>query len=627
MIPRTPSATRRRRVVAALLAGPVLLGAGTAAATAAAHQRADKATAAIVRVDQVGFAPDEAKTAFVLGAPRTGSGGEFSVVDDAGTVVLRGKLGASTGKWNSRYDAVRPLDLSAVKTPGRYRVRLGGTLTGTSPAFTVAPAAELFDGLLAKNVRFFQAQRDGRDVLPEVLGRKPSHLRDETATVYKTPRYSADGNVLQDKKLTAAGGPVDVSGGWFDAGDFLKFTGTTAFATAAMLVTERTAPDVPGLAAEAQHGLRWLDRMWDDETRTLYAQVGIGNGNETVRTDHDVWRLPEDDDRSTAKPGSPDYTISHRPVFRANTPGGPIAPSLAGRTAAAFALAAQNERDQAQAAVWLRKAAAIYAQADTKATENSTAVPAAFYPEDSWQDDLEFAAVELAIAGKRLGDPRAADWQAQAARWATGYIASWAKGTLEVADVSALAHVDLLGLGDPVGPQVTADLRRQLGDAAAVAAKDPFRAGASYTDFDSVPHTFGLVATARMYEKATGDRRYAAFGTGQRGWALGANAWGSSFMIGAGELYPHCPEHQVANLAGQGEVTGAVVNGPNEASLLDELNWFDTMKPCASAPADGWARFDGKGARYVDDVGAWQTVEPAIDFTAVAMLAFAASAR
>ncbi|MFC8670648.1 glycoside hydrolase family 9 protein [Streptomyces sp. NPDC057199] len=46
------------------------------------------------------------------------------------------------------------------------------------------------------------------------------------------------------------------------------------------------------------------------------------------------------------------------------------------------------------------------------------------------------------------------------------------------------------------------------------------------------------------------DTRYTAFAGRQRGWALGANAWGTSFVIGAGEVHPHCPEHQLANLRG-----------------------------------------------------------------------------
>ena len=36
-----------------------------------------------------------------------------------------------------------------------------------------------------------------------------------------------------------------------------------------------------------------------------------------------------------------------------------------------------------------------------------------------------------------------------------------------------------------------------------------------------------------------------------------------------------------------------------------------------------YAAFTGHGSQYVDNVASWQTVEPAIDFTAAALLAFA----
>ncbi|MFI6682482.1 glycoside hydrolase family 9 protein [Streptomyces sp. NPDC050485] len=602
---------------------------------------AGSGTAVAVRVNQVGYAVGETKQAFVMGSDAALSRAGFRLVDEEGATVATGEVGNRTGTWNSKYPVVHTVDLSAVNTPGSYRLELTGTASGSSPRFKIAPAKDLLTPLIEDNVRFFQAQRDGADVLPQVLHRRPSHLTDRQATVYATPHYNADGTRLLDDKLTPVGGPIDVSGGWSDAGDFLKFTHTTAYSTADLLLALRTTPQAAGLADEARQGVAWLDKMWDGKTGTLYAQVGIGAGNDNVRTDHDVWRLPEADDKLDVKPGDPDYLIKNRPVFRANEPGAPISPNLAGRVAAVFALAAQNSArsDPDAAKSWLDKAAAVYAQADTKPSgELITAFPHNFYPEDSWQDDMEFGAAELSLAARTLGDERAHNWQQQAGHWAKEYIASDTKGTLGVGDVSALGHADLLGLlkaesggADSVTPaDLQGDLRRQLDDGVSRAAKDPFRAGAVYTDFDSVPHTFGLVATAQIYTKATGDHHYDAFGAQQRGWALGANSWGSTFMIGAGEIYPHCPEHQLANLGGsldgKGDILrGAVVNGPNAAEKLADLNTFPTMKRCSSNPGVPWTDFDGGKARFLDDVGAWQTVEPSVDFTSTAMLAFVLS--
>src|SRR2546421_12204382 len=93
-----------------------------------------------VRVDQLGYAVTERKLAYLL-APAPVGRARFDVVDAHGRVVLRGRAGGSRGRWNRRYRAVQPLDPSALRTPGAYRVRAHGA---TSPRFRVAPRAQLF---------------------------------------------------------------------------------------------------------------------------------------------------------------------------------------------------------------------------------------------------------------------------------------------------------------------------------------------------------------------------------------------------------------------------------------------------------------------------------------------------
>ena len=94
------------------------------------------------------------------------------------------------------------------------------------------------------------------------------------------------------------------------------------------------------LAREARFGLDWLGKAWHPLTGVLDLQVGIGSGDQagTYFGDHDLWRLPQKDDELS---GSKARFIRHRPVFEANAPLTPLPPNLAGRVAAAFALAAQ----------------------------------------------------------------------------------------------------------------------------------------------------------------------------------------------------------------------------------------------------------------------------------------------
>jgi endoglucanase len=70
------------------------------------------------------------------------------------------------------------------------------------------------------------------------------------------------------------------------------------------------------------------------------------------------------------------------------------------------------------------------------------------------------------------------------------------------------------------------------------------------------------------------------------------------------------------------------VNGPNDRDLFSDGlgDFFDEGKTCPARGGDRYAAFSGHGSRFVDDVRSWQTVEPAIDFTATAALAFALAA-
>ncbi|RZQ62691.1 glycoside hydrolase family 9 protein [Amycolatopsis suaedae] len=618
-----PRGARATALTAAVLTATALFAAPATAARVTGE----------VRVDQVGYAIGETKHAYLLGTAAT-PGAAFTVVDERGRTVHRGTVGASRGGWNARYTAVHQVDLTPVRRPGTYRVVFDGA---TSPAFRIAPAGRLFSPLARANNEFFQAQRDGADVVPGRLNRKPAHLADRAASVYEPPVFGGEFGDEIMEPLKPTGATVDVEGGWFDAGDFVKFTSNSAYSLAEMGWVLRERYD-RALAGELRFGLKWLDKMWDAGSGTLYAQVGIGTGSEKFGFlgDHDVWRLPETDDALQVKPGDPKYYVKHRPVFPAGPAGAPISPNLAGRVAAAFALGAQVEPDRRLARHYLAEAASVFARAKTTDVgELVTAFPHSYYPEDSWLDDLELGATQLALAARELGDPRAGDWARQATHWAQQYIASSTRDTLNLYDTSALAHTDLaelvreglpgakLGYRDLVG-----DLRRQLDQGVTAASRSPFGTAVDVTQFDAATKSFGFAATAQLYRRLTGDGRYDAFGTQQRNFTLGTNAWGISLVVGAGTRYPLCPHHQAANLSGNPDggqriLYGAVINGPNGASNFEGLTPPADSVPCTK-PLD---QFDSTQSRFFDDLSSWPSSEPAIDFTSTALLAFALESR
>jgi hypothetical protein len=305
---------------------------------------------------------------------------------------------------------------------------------------------------------------------------------------------------------------------------------------------------------------------------------------------------------------------------------------------AAFALAAQVHAvsDPTRARTELATGAAIYALAKTASVgELVTAFPHSFYPEDAWADDMAFGGVELHLAAKALGDGRAATWLTQSAQYARQYLDGESRDSLNLYDVSALAHTDLVSaIGTSTGFPVTraelvSTLEGQLDAGVARAAADRFRGGAVYSDYDSTSFTLGLIAQAVRYRDVTGSTRYAAFAQQQANWVLGGNPWGVSLIVGVGSTFSKCPHHQIANLAGSGAVlTGAAVNGPNGTGVWDEFE--QSEPPVRACPADGvdrYAAFTGNGARFMDHVDSWMSNEPAIDFTSTGLLAFALLGR
>jgi endoglucanase len=597
----------------------------------------------LLRVDQVGYLPGDTKIAYLMASGPL-SGERYRVVNAAGATVASGAVTAhSRGSWNMAYPDVYPIDFSAVSSPAIYHVVVSGPVAASSDRFRVESAPSLYGPLINDGVNFFQNQRDGADVIRGRLRRQPSHRNDASATVYADPIFEPGGSDVIKGNLKKIGGPVDVEGGWFDAGDYLKFTFTASYADdllyAAARALGRQAP--ASLSAEAQHGTQWLNEMWNRSSKTLYLQVGIGSGNETTfYGDHDLWRLPRADDSDT---NAMDYfAAAHRPVFEAAAPGARIDPDIVGRVAAAFAFAAQADAraTPSLAATELAGATSLYQMANTHPSSHlGSTLPPSYYPESIWHDAMELAATEIVLAQQDLGDPSSTymPYLRQAAAWASDYITSDSgKDTLNLYDVSALAHADLItaikNAGSPAGlavspAQLIANLRAQLAAAARTASSDIFHEGGDYTNFDVDSHTFGLISTEALYERASGDREYAAFAGKQRDWLFGANPWGVSFMVGVGTTFPDCMQSQIPNLAGSLNAkppidTGAVVNGPNAtANFNGGLGGLQSgMMRCEH---DSGRAFTGHGSEYLDDVRAWQTDEPALDMTGSAILAAA----
>jgi endoglucanase len=605
---------------------------------------------AFVRVNQLGYVSGASKRAYLMSSGAE-SGATFSVKNSAGTPVFSAAIGANLGSWSTSYGFVYALDFSTLTSAGTYTISVAGPIAASSPSFKVDTGTNVYAGALTNSLFFYQNERDGPNYIATALRTAPAHLNDQSAKVYLTPSVNSSGRFSGD--LTSTGATIDASGGWWDAGDYLKFVQTESYTVDMLLTGVRDFPNQMGtgspgsnFTAEAKFGLDWLLKMWDDNSQTLYYQVGIGGGNAKTISDHDIWRLPQADDNFQGCSSLYRY-ICHRPVFinSAGGAGAKISPNLAGRMAAAFAVCYHlyQVSNPTYANSCLLSAEHIFDLANTAPSGNLlTVIPFSFYPESEWRDDLELGAVELYFALQGAGTlptglphTAASYYLQQAAQWANAYITgpNDAADTLNLYDVTGLAHYELyraIGLaGNPGGLATTqaallTDLKKQLDKAVTQGNSDPFGFGFPWNTYDTTSHGAGLSVMAAEYTYLAGTNVYADYANRWLGNILGANAWGTSLIVNDGSKFPLCMQHQVANLVpvppnGPPFLSGAAVEGPNSITAKGTLTG---MVACPPNGSDVFAQFNSK-AVYKDFVQSFSTVEPAIDLTASSPLAFA----
>jgi endoglucanase len=619
--------------------------------------------AAFVRVNQVGYPGGGSKRAYVLSSTDA-TGAAFSIRNASNAVVSSGTLGPRIGAWSGTFAFVHAIDFTSLATPGLYTITVSAAGATPSPPFRIDAGPAVYGQALANALAFYQTERDGPNYIPGANGLRtaPAHLNDANARVYVTPTVNSSGRFSGDLTPVTPETRVDASGGWWDAGDFIKGVQTISFAVAMLVHGVREFPAQMGASApanftaEARFGVDFLLRMWDDRPasaggQVLYYQVGIGTGNAKTTGDHDIFRLPEQDD--TYGGSDPKFRyIRNRPVFRAGPPDSLVSPNLAGRTAAALATGYQlfKSSDPAFASRCLLAAQHLFEHANTAPTGNlTTYIPYSFYPETEWLSDLELGAVELYFAV--ASGPPSTGWPAgltttdplvylrRAAHWANAYINSAEGGadTLNLYDVSGLAHYDLhraIGqAGNPPGLETTqaallADLKKALDGALAQAATDAFQFGYPWSVWDTAVHGTGLSVMASEYNELSGTTAYADWSGRWLSNILGANAWGVSLIVGDGTVFPKCIHHQVANQVGALDGTtpilrGAVVEGPN-GTLYQ--GFMTGMRNCPADDSDAYAAFNSTQAKFKDDIESFSTVEPAVDLSALSPLAFARQA-
>lgn len=246
----------------------------------------------VIVVDQFGYRPNDPKVA-VLRDPRTGfdesveftPGATLYVVDSttntavkAGTPVAwnNGKVDDLSG------DAAWSFDFSDLTQAGKYFVFDAQNMR-RSPEFEIRE--DIYNEVLRHAVRTFFYQRAGFEKTAEFAGEAwadgASHLG---------PGQDAEARSWLDDGNTATA--KDLQGGWYDAGDYNKYTTWHARYIINLLRTFTFYPDVfgddfgipesgnaiPDLLDEVKFGVEWLMRAQNDDGSLVCVQ-GLATGS------------------------------------------------------------------------------------------------------------------------------------------------------------------------------------------------------------------------------------------------------------------------------------------------------------------------------------------------------------
>jgi len=466
------------------------------------------------------------------------------------------------GKFNFNYK----INITDFKQEGKYHLHINNKKVETFE-INKNNYTEVRDSVLA----FFKSQRCG----------------------YTSPSnhdvcHIADATEIFDEKGNKLNISADLTGGWHDAGDYIKFINTTAFTTYMLLFSYEYNPEVfgkdannnniPDVLEEAKIGLDWL----------LKCYLGDGKLVNIVQNlqDHDQgWRLPESDKLKF-----------NRPAYLS------MGKNTIGMYSATLALAYR---------IW--KKAINYPEFENKLLNTAREVfsyydkvpdlddnPTKMYIDSKFSGKLGLGAIELYLStndnnyltiAKHLAEKTDADY------W-------WSWG-----DVSSLLFYKIYPFDNKHITKLEANLRHFTN----YFKKNLFNNGTDYS-WGTTHAMLGVCLNNILYKTLTNNNLYDTISTAQLNYILGVNNWGMSFIQGFGKTYPKNLHSQIA-FFNDGKLYGAVTAGPvPRAHYLTYKIKYEKE--------DYLKDFHHEKAIYVDDRFDYLTNEPTIVTNATAYFVF-----
>ncbi|ALI98485.1 glycoside hydrolase family 9 protein [Rufibacter tibetensis] len=521
-----------------------------------------------VRLNQLGFYPNAAKIAVVVGENK---GGKFFLKSASGAkTVYTGQLSASKLTELSN-KPTRVADFSQFSTPGTYVLEIPGV--GTSYSFEIKP--QVHQEVAAAAIKGFYFQRTAID-LPEKYAGK-----------WHRPAGHPDDKVLVHASAATAQRPtgtvISSTKGWYDAGDYNKYIVNSGITMGTLLSAYEDFPKyyqtqnlnipesqnpVPDLLDEALWNLRWMLTMQDPNDGGVYHKL--------TNASFDGMVMPD-------KATSPRYVVQKGTGAALNFA---AVMAQASRVYKNFSKEFPGLSDSCLTAAtkawaWAQKNPNVAYEQEEINKNFGPDVTTGAYGDKDFSDEFIWAAAELYTTTKDESYYKAVPMLPDAKM----PLPSWAQ-------VRLLGYYTLLRNKDHKSAAVQKDLPEikkrllQLTDGmASGAATGAYRTvmGRAKEDYiwgsSSVAANQGI-ALVQAYN-LTGNKKYLQAALSNLDYLLGRNAVGYSFVTGYGDKSTMYPHHRPSIADGIAEpVPGLLSGGTNaNANKQDKCPGYTATAP------------------------------------------------
>lgn len=539
-----------------------------------------------VFVNQVGYRSADEKLAIVR-LDTT----EFKIVDTTTSqVVYSGTLSPQLVDPSSN-DTVRWANFSDVTTPGTYRIV---TDNGSVASTEFSIGSDVWLPTLRNLCRQYTLRRSNTQIKDPDVGFdiERGHPQDATAALYFTDEFHA-----QDESL-------DVSGGWYDAGDYGKYVPTGAVTVAQLLLAYELSPgvftrsdmqfldeiygisgsDLADLLTEVKFELEWLERMQRPDGGVYHKVAG------------------------TEWPGSvtPGNDTQQRYVFGLSTFGTALyagAMAMAGRVYAQYdsEFASRMVTNAAQAFGFLQRHSEPFFRHDDGQDAGSGP-----YRKETDDEERFWAAAELlrTTGDSRYGEYIAQNYDEQLTAPPTPIV--WNDARL----LGQWAYQAASEAPQSRREAVRETLLSRADELATATEEDGYRVSLRPAEYiwGSTRLALAKGNIARLAYELDAKKRYKTTAQDQIHYALGRSPTGYSYVTGTGSYAPENPHCRLTRSTDV-DIPGLVVGGPNangEDPVLTERRQSTEVAPAKC---------------YVDSYESYGSNEPAIDYVAPLILA------